>query len=89
MTAIGMGFNHRKGKGEFEKSKAGNREDLKKNQCAFYRKGHWKINCPKIKPKKKESKSEANFAHAHGNDSDSSDYSLFITPIDCCSEKSK
>ena len=31
MTARGMSSNHRKGKREFEKSKTGGREDLKKN----------------------------------------------------------
>ena len=61
MTVRGMSFNHRKGKGEFEKSKTEVHEDLKKNQCASYRKEElWKINCSKIKPKNKESKSEAN-----------------------------
>ena len=62
MTTRGMGSNYRKGKGEFEKSKTDGHEDLKKNQCAFCREGHWKIDCPKLKPKKKESKSEANIA---------------------------
>ena len=89
MTTKGMGLNHRKGKKEFEKSKIGVRKDLKKNQCAFYREGHWKIACPNIKPKKKESKSEAKIAQAHGNDSDSSSYSLSITSISCCLEEYK
>jgi len=62
MTARGMGSNHQKGKGDFEKSKTGGREDLKKNQCNFCKEeGHWKIDCAKLKPKK-ESKSEANIA---------------------------
>ena len=37
MTEREMGPNHRKGKGEFGKSKTGGREELKKNQCAFCR----------------------------------------------------
>jgi len=54
MTARGMCSNHRKGNGDFEKSKIGGREDLEKNQGAFCREeGYWKMNCPKIKPKKK------------------------------------
>ena len=68
--------------------KTGGHEELKKNQCAFCKEGHWKIDCPKIKPKK-ESKSEANMAQMHDNDSDSSGYSLSIIPIGCCSEESK
>jgi len=56
-----MGSNHRRAKGDFGNSKTGSREDLKKNQCTFFKKeGHWKIDCPELKPKKKESKSEAN-----------------------------
>jgi len=39
MTASGMGSNHGKGKGDFEKSKTSGREDLKK-QCIFCKKGH-------------------------------------------------
>jgi len=35
-----MDPNHRKGKGEFEMSKTGSPEELKKNQCAFYREEH-------------------------------------------------
>ena len=61
---------------------------MKKNQCAFYREGHWKTDCSKIKLKK-ESKSEANIAQTHGNDSDSFGYSLSITPISCCLEESE
>ena len=90
MTARGMSSNYRKGNRKFEKSKTSDHEDLKKNQYAFCREeGHWKIDCPKIKPKKKQSKLEANIAHAHGNDSDLSGYSLSITPISCYSEKSE
>ena len=40
MTAREMGFNHWKGKREFEKSKVGGHEELKKNQYAFYREEH-------------------------------------------------
>jgi len=57
----GRGFNQ-KGKGERERSKSrpGFR-DLKKNQCAFCIKiRHWKVDCPRIKDKKKESKTETN-----------------------------
>ena len=62
LTARRMSPNHRKRKGDFEKSKTGDREDLKKNQCNFCKEeGHWKIDCAKLKPKK-ESKSEANIA---------------------------
>ena len=85
-----MGFNHRKGKGELEKSKTSDREDLKKNQCVFWKEEwHWKIDCQKLKPKKKESTLEANIAQAHSNISDSSDNSLSINSIDCWSEESE
>ena len=40
MTARGMGSNHQKGKGVFGKSRTSDREDLKKNQCAFCRERH-------------------------------------------------
>ena len=70
MTAKGMDSNHQKGKGDFEKSKTDGCEDLKKNQYAFCKEGHQKVDCPKLKLKK-ESKSEANIAQTHnGNDSD-------------------
>ena len=49
-----------KGKRDFGKFKTNDREDLK-NQCAFCR-GHWKIDCLKLKLKKKESKLESNIA---------------------------
>ena len=73
------------------KSRSGYR-DLRKNQCAFCREiGHWKVDCPKFKGKKKESKAEANLAkvtntqrssQADGSDSDSSGFSFsVITPI--------
>ena len=43
-TARGVGSNHRKGKGDFRKSKAGGREDLKKNQCVFYKEErYWRL----------------------------------------------
>ena len=45
-----------------------------------------KIDCSKFKPKK-EPKSKANVARVHDNDSDSSDYSLSITLVDCCSQE--
>ena len=69
------------------KSRPGFR-DLKRNQCAFCKEiGHWKVDCPKFKGKKKESKSEANLAkvvktasrrsQADGSDSDSSVFFFF------------
>jgi len=60
MTTRGVGSNHMKGKRDFGKFKTNDREDLK-NQCAFCR-GHWKIDCLKLKLKKKESKLESNIA---------------------------
>ena len=71
------------------KSRPGFR-DLKRNQCAFCKEiGHWKVDCPKFKGKKKESKSEANLAkvvktasrksQADGSDSDSSVFSFSVT----------
>jgi len=59
-------------------SKSDGCEELKKNQCAFCREGHWKIDYPKLKTKKK-SKSKVNVTIANGNDSDSSIFSLSIT----------
>ena len=51
--------------------------------------GHWKVDCPKAKGKKKESKTEANLAkvastqsstsQAGGSDSDSSVFSFSVT----------
>ena len=55
---------YRKDKGDRGRSKSrlGFR-DLKKNQCTFCKElGHWKVDCPKAKGKKKESKTEANLA---------------------------
>jgi len=75
LTAREVSFNHRKGKGNFEKSKTDGREDLKKNQCAFCKEEeHLKIDCSKLKTK--ESKSEINVAMANSNDFDSSIFSL-------------
>jgi len=57
--------------------------DMKKNQCAFCKElRHWKVDCPKIKDKKKESELKGNLAQvtstqaggtsqAGGSDSDS------------------
>ena len=41
--------------------------------------GHWKVDCPKAKGKKKELMTEATLAQADGSDSDSSVFSLFVT----------
>ena len=82
---------NRKGKGDHGRSKSrpGFR-DLKKNQCAFCKKlGHWKVDCPKAKDKKKKSKTEANLvqvisthastSQAGGSDSDSLVFSFSVT----------
>jgi len=55
---------NRKGKGDRGRSKSRpGFKDLKKNQCAFCKElGHWKVDCPKAKGKKKELKTEANLA---------------------------
>ena len=55
---------NRKGKGECERSKSRSGfRDMKKNQCAFCKEiGYWKVDCLRIKTKKKESKTEANLA---------------------------
>ena len=57
-------FFKRKGKSDRGRSKSRpDFSDLKKNQCAFYKKlGHWKVDCPKTKDKNKESKTKANLA---------------------------
>jgi len=63
---------------------------MKRNQCALCKElGHWKVDCPKVKGKKKESITEANLAqvvstHAStsqtdGSGSDSSVFSFSIT----------
>ena len=74
---------NRKGKSQRERSKSrANFRDLKKNQRAFCKElGHWKVDYPRIKDKKRESKPEANLAQvvstqagtlqAGGSDSDS------------------
>ena len=81
LTAREIDFNHRKGKGDIGKSKTGSREDLKKNQCAYYKEvGHKKIDCLKLTTKK-ESKSESKIVMAVGNGSDSFSYSLSINPF--------
>jgi len=85
---------NRKGKSDRGRSKSrSDFRDLKKNQCAFCKVlGHWKVDCPKAKCKKKESKIEANLAQvvstqtntsqAGGSDSDLSAFSFsVITPI--------
>ena len=54
---------NRKGRGDQgrSKSRSGFRY-LKRNQCALYKElGHWKVDCPKDKGKKKELMTEANF----------------------------
>ena len=57
LTIRGRSSN-RKDKGDCGRSKSGpDFRDLMKNQCAFYKElGHWKIDCPKAKGKKKELK---------------------------------
>ena len=76
LTVREIVFNHRKEKGDVGKSKT-NYCELRKNQCAFYKKGYWKIDFPRLK-KKKGPKSEANIAQANdGADSDSSMFSLY------------
>ena len=55
---------NRKGRGDQgrSKSRSGFR-DLKRNQCALCKEpGHWKVDCPKAKGKKKELMTEANLA---------------------------
>jgi len=55
---------NQKGRGVQRRSKSrlGFR-DLKRNQYALYKElGHWKVDCPKAKGKKKESITEANLA---------------------------
>ena len=71
------------------KSRSGFR-DLKKNQCALCKElGHWKVDCPKAKGKKKKSMTEVNLAQvvsthvstsqADGSDSNSSVFSFSVT----------
>jgi len=79
---------NRKGRGDQgrSKSRSGFR-DLKRNRCVLCKElGHWIVNCPKAKVKKKEPMIEANFvkvvstqvstSQADGSDSDSSVFSL-------------
>ena len=63
LTVRSRSFN-RKGIGDQgrSKSRSGLRE-LKKNQCALCTElRHWKVDCPKVKGKKKELKTEVNLA---------------------------
>ena len=55
---------NRKGKGDHGRSKSRpDFRDLKKNQCATCKElGHWKVDCPKAKGKKKKSKTEVSLA---------------------------
>ena len=68
------------------KSRSGFR-DLKRNQCVLFKElGHWKVDCPKAKGKKKELMTKANLvkvvctqastSQVDGSDSDSSVFSL-------------
>ena len=51
LTVRGRSSN-RKGKDNHERSKS--KSDLKENQCTFCKeKGYWKVDCPKLKNKKK------------------------------------
>ena len=63
LTVRGMSSN-RKGRDDQERSKSRSGFiDLKRNQCALCKElGHWKVNCPKAKGKKKELMIEANLA---------------------------
>jgi len=59
------GTNNWKGKEDIRKSRPDNRQ-LEKNQCAYCKeKGHWKVDCSKLK-KKKKSKSKGNIAKMIG-----------------------
>jgi len=71
-----MCFNRRKGRGDVGKSTTGNHK-LGKNQCTFWKKGQWRIDCPRLK-KEKGQKSKANFTRVDdGTDSVSSVFSLY------------
>jgi len=84
---------YRKDKGDRGRSKyRPSFRDLKKNQCAFCKElGHWKVDCPKAKGKKKESNTEASLARvgstnastsqAGGSESDSSVFSFSVTTL--------
>ena len=62
LTVRGWSSNQN-GRDDQERSKSiSGFRNLKKNQCALCKEpGHWKIDCPKAKGKKKESKTEAYF----------------------------
>jgi len=91
LTARG-GSSNLKGKGDCEKLKS--MTNLKKNQCAFCKKGHWKVDCLKLKGNK-ESKPDANVAQVKSSqvdnsNSDSSVISLTnTTTIVCYSDVSE
>ena len=88
----GRSFNQKdKGVHGRSKSRPGFR-DLKKNQFAFCKElGHWKVDCSRIKDKKKELKTETNLAQvintqagtsqAGRSDSDSSVFSFSVTTL--------
>jgi len=89
LTVRGRSFSQ-KGKGDHRRLKfRADFRDLKKNQCVFCKElGHWKIDCPRIKDKKKESKPEANLhrwplqggtSQTGRSDLDSSVFSFSIT----------
>ena len=79
-----------KGRGDQERSKSRSGfRDLKRNQCALCKEvGHWKVDYPKAKGKKKELMTEANLAkvvstqastlQADGSDSESLVFSLSV-----------
>ena len=55
---------NRKGRDDQGRSKSrSGYKNLKRNQCALCKElGHWKVDCPKVKGKKKELKTKVNFA---------------------------
>jgi len=63
LAVKGRSFN-RKGRGDQGRSKFRSAfRDLKKNQCALCKDlGHWKVDCPKAKGKKKEPMTKVNLA---------------------------
>ena len=64
ILAVSGRSSNRKGRGDQGRLKSRSRfRDLKKNQCASCKElGHWKVDYPKAKGKKKESITEANLA---------------------------
>ena len=90
MTVRGRSSNQ-KGRGDHRRSKSRSSfRDLKRNQCALCQElGHWKVDCPKAKGKKKELMIEANLAQvvstyvstsqADGSDLNSSVFSFSVT----------